>query len=151
MASNTLHNTQVTIAGGNVSFSQSDQNSTAVPVAQAHNVQVSSISPSAVFSANSEHKSGNASSVFSPPEHKSSAAQRASISSINAAHSSAPQQNPSWAETEDDEPMFQAHDEPNDNGTLQEKIPTPTHPFTALVFHPYPHAMESLRMTPKAR
>ena len=126
----TMGNTQVGIAGGNVSFSQRDQIPTAVQVAQAHNVQVASTSSGAVLSANSEQKSNNATGLFSQPEHKSSDESHASFSAANAANDS------SWADQED-EPMVE---EDEQQIIPVEKVPTPPHSFssTKLSFPPYP-------------
>ncbi len=134
----TMGNTQVTIAGHDVHFSQRDQIPTVVPVAQAHNVQVASTSSTAVFSANLDQKTNTATDLLSPSEHKSTGDSHASFSAVHGPRTppTVSQPNSRWAEEEEDEPMVNEDDEQ----ARPEKVPTPPHSFspTRLSFPPHP-------------
>ena len=144
-----MGNTQVTIAGHDISFSQRDQIPTAVPVAQAHNVQVASTSSGAVFTVNSDQKTNNATDLLSSSEHKSTDVSHASFSPANGPRTppTVSQPNPSWADEDEDEHMFNEHDEVPPDEVPPEKVPTPPHSFspTRLNIPPTPHVMKSLK------
>ena len=131
-----MGNTIINNGGGVVVAPQIFQNSTALSSATVHDVQVSSTSPPGVFSVNSDQKTNNATKLLSSPEHKSTGVSHASFSAANGPRTppTVSQPNPSWDEQEEDDFMFDEHDESQAPAPLSDRIPTPFHPITTTRF-----------------
>jgi hypothetical protein len=148
-----MGNTIINNVGGVSVSPQISQKPTAIANSPVHNVHVATTSSPAVFSANADEKQKNDADVFSQREHKSTDVSRNSFTAANGPRTppTVSQSNPSWADLDEDEHMFNEHDEAPTDESQSEKIPTPPHSFspTRLNIPPHPPRDEIPQTDPK--